>query len=564
MGKVKFTKMDGAMFRKMIICGANRLTAHKGRINALNVFPVPDGDTGTNMSFTALAAAREVEGLATKDIYQVAKAAASGALRGGRGNSGVIFSQFFRGFCRALEGKTEIGTKDIAQALNQANKTAYKAVMRPQEGTMLTVWRHMAETSIKIAQDSNDLGLFMKEIMAEGYAMLKRTPDMLPVLKQAGVVDSGGEGIMVFFEGMVQGVASRNPQIVAEGSHIVEEALDFSALSTLKPEDITFGYCTEFFVNVTGFSDEDEDGFKQYLDTMGDSIALVCDDEIVKVHIHTDHPGAVMEYALKIGALSSIKIDNMRLQHHGAVSFLDAKENVDLFNPTTTNERREIGVIAVSSGKGLKQIFEEIGVDLVIEGGQTMNPSAEEIAKAVKSLNAQNVIILPNNKNIILAARQAAHLCHDSPVKVKVKVGVVEAKTIPQGINAMFNYLPDLPFDENLKQMGKALDEIVTGQITIAVRDTDLDGQNIKEGDFIGILEGKIVCTHKELQETAAQLANIMLAEGCDIFTIYAGAEADQAQTQQIGKYITENYQNCELTVTNGGQAVYNYIFSAE
>ncbi|MCL2235716.1 MAG: DAK2 domain-containing protein [Defluviitaleaceae bacterium] len=558
MAKGKVTKMDGAMLRRMIICGSNRLMAHKGRINALNVFPVPDGDTGTNMSFTALAAAREVEKLDTNDIYEVAKAAASGALRGGRGNSGVIFSQFFRGFSRALEGHASVGTRELADGLNSANKTAYKAVMRPQEGTMLTVWRAMAEVSTNYAYSTDDLGVFMKEIMAEGYETLKRTPDMLPVLKQAGVVDSGGEGIMVFFEGMVQGFGSRNPQIVAEGSDHVEEAPDFSALAAINPEDITFGYCTEFFINVKGFDDDAEDTFKAYLDTMGDSIALVSDDEIVKVHVHTDHPGAVMERAMEIGPLSNLKIENMRFQHHGAVSFLDAKENVDLFAQSNRNERREIGVIAVSSGKGFKEIFTEIGVDFIIEGGQTMNPSAEEIAKAANALNADNVIILPNNKNIILAAQQAIHLCENC------NVAVIESKTIPQGIAAMFYYLPDNSMEENLEAMGEGLDDVVTGQITIAVRDTELDGQNVKEGDFIGILEGKIVCTHEDLNITAAELVNAMMSADYDMFTIYSGADADDATTAQIQAYVTENFENCELTVAHGGQAVYNYIFSAE
>ncbi|MCL2854879.1 MAG: DAK2 domain-containing protein [Defluviitaleaceae bacterium] len=556
--KPRIEKIDGAMLRRMIICGSNRLMAHMGRINALNVFPVPDGDTGTNMSFTALAAAREVEKLDTTDICQVAKAAASGALRGGRGNSGVIFSQFFRGFSRGLEGMEAAGTQEIAEALNQANKVAYKAVMRPQEGTMLTVWRHMAEVSTNIAYSTNDLSLFMKEIMAEGYDALKRTPDMLPVLKQAGVVDSGGEGIMVFFEGMALGVRSRNPQIVAEGSNEVEEGPDFSALAAINPDDITFGYCTEFFINVKGFSEKAEGEFKVYMDTIGDSIAVVSDDEIVKVHVHTDHPGAVMEEAMKIGPLSHIKIDNMRFQHHGAVSFLDAKENVDLFAPSATNERRELGVIAISSGKGFKEIFAEIGVDYIIEGGQTMNPSAEEIAKGAALLNADNVIILPNNKNIILAAQQAAELCENS------NVAVVESKTLPQGIAAMFNYLPDNGFETNLEEMRAALSDVTTGQITVAVRDTELDGKHVKEGDFIGILEGKIICAHKQLEPAAAELADAMMAGGYDMFTIYTGTDAEFAQTAHIEAHLADNYPGCEVTTAVGGQVVYNYIFSAE
>ncbi|MCL2575949.1 MAG: DAK2 domain-containing protein [Defluviitaleaceae bacterium] len=545
----KITKIDGLMFRKMIICGANALVLQKERINSLNVFPVPDGDTGTNMSLTAIAAAREVEKMDTADIFAVSKAAASGALRGGRGNSGVIFSQLFRGFSKALEGLTEVGTKQIAAAMEQASKTAYKAVMRPQEGTILTVGRHMAEIAQKYAKATDDVQIFAREILAQGHDILKKTPDMLPVLKQAGVVDSGGDGLMVFLGGAMEGVNAVDPQINAESAANNKSGEDYSALAAINPEDITFGYCTEFFIHTKNFGEPAEDEFKVYLETIGDSVAVVTDDEIVKIHVHTDNPGTVMEYAMSHGMLSAIKIDNMRIQHHEASSFAPSMP---------AEPRKNIGVVAISSGDGFKEMFLGLGADCIIEGGQTMNPSAEDIAKGIASVNADNIIVLPNNKNIVLAAEQSVYLCEGQNVQI------IPTKTMPQGIAVLMNYLPEEGLDDNLEDMKGALGDVTTGQVTIAVRDSELDGQSIAQGHYIGILEGKIVCTNASLEMTAKGLIDIMMTSHCDIITIFTGAEATDEQTTAIEGYISRKYVDCEVTMAFGGQAVYNYIFSAE
>ena len=540
----KLVKIDGKLLRKMIICGTNKLIENKERVNSLNVFPVPDGDTGTNMVMTAIAAAKEVHKLDTDDIFVVAKAAASGALRGGRGNSGVIFSQYFRGFSRSLEGQKSAGVKEIASAFVQASNTAYKAVMRPQEGTILTVGRHMAETAQKTASQFDDINAYAENIIKEGYAMLERTPDMLPVLKQAGVVDSGGDGLMCFLVGAMEGVLANNPQI-NEDTPEKDKSADFSAITAINPEDITFGYCTEFIINVKNFSEQDEDKLKAYLETMGDSVATVADDDIVKAHVHTDDPGAVLSYAIKIGGISDIKIDNMRLQHEA----FDTKEAVQ--------PKKDLGVLAIASGAGFKEIFTDLGADYVIEGGQTMNPSAEDIAEGIKKINADSVMILPNNKNIILAAEQSAYLCEG------INVAVVTSKTMPQGISAMMNYLPEEDFETNKSAMDEGLGAVKTGQVTIAVRDTELDGHTIVEGHYIGILEGKIACTNADLMETAKELADQM-AKDCDMFTIFPGTDATEAQTESLQAYVGEKHTDCEVISAYGGQAVYNFIFSAE
>ena len=542
----KLTRIDGRLLRKMIICGTNNLIKNKERVNSLNVFPVPDGDTGTNMVMTAIAAANEVYRLDTDDIFVVAKAAASGALRGGRGNSGVIFSQYFRGFSRSLEGQTSIGVREMASAFVQASNTAYKAVMRPAEGTILTVGRHMAETAQKFAQQGDDIQLFAKHIIDEGYTMLKRTPDMLPVLKQAGVVDSGGDGLMCFLVGAMEGVDAVNPQIDTDTPSEKSAAADFSAITAMKPEDITFAYCTELIIHVKNFSETDEDKLKVFLESMGDSVATVADDDYVKLHVHTDKPGAVLEYALKIGPIDEIDINNMRLQ------------NEALMEADAPQEKKVMGVLAIASGAGFKEIFMDLGADYVIEGGQTMNPSAEDIARGVEKINADSVMILPNNKNIILAAEQAVYLCEG------VQVAVIPSKTMPQGISALMNYLPEEDFEANVNDMKEGLSTVSTGQVTVAVRDTELDGHSITEGHYIGILEGKIACTHADLQVTATQLVDIMLAGAYEIFTIFPGAEADEAQTAAIEGHLARKHPDCEATTAFGGQAVYNYIFSAE
>ena len=562
--KQRITKIDGRMLRNMIIEGSNRLTANKARIDALNVFPVPDGDTGTNMSLTALAAAKEVAKLDTDDVFAVSKAAASGALRGGRGNSGVIFSQLFRGFSKAIENHKSIGIAEIASGFSGASKTAYKAVMRPQEGTMLTVARHMAESAEKFVRNSKgtiDIDTFLQNVLDEGRIILNKTPDMLPVLKQAGVVDSGGEGIVVFFRGMIDGMYAQDVELATAAAEPQEEQISFSALANFSAEEITFGYCTEFFINVQGFTEDDEDKFKAYLETMGDSIALVSDDEIVKVHVHTDLPGAVMEKAMEIGPLSNLKIENMRFQHHGAVTFLDSGENQALFTaPTAQAEAKDLGIVAISSGAGFKQIFEELGADYIVEGGQTMNPSAEDIVLAINKINAPNIIILPNNKNIILAAKQTAHLCPEK------NISVIESINLPQGIAAMISYMPDSSAEENLKCMEETLDKVTVGQITHAVRNTEIDGTKVKKGDFMGLLGGKIVCSCKELGTSVKELIDAVMADDPDVLTVYLGEDAkdNAAANEEIESYVAEKYSGCELEIVLGGQPVYHYIFAAE
>jgi len=549
----RIAKIDGKMLRAMIICGANRLTANKARINALNVFPVPDGDTGTNMSLTAIAAAREVEKITENDILAVSKAAASGALRGGRGNSGVIFSQLFRGFSKSLENANAktIGSAEFAAALANASKTAYKAVMYPQEGTMLTVARHVGEIAEKTHKGFKDIEAFAGELHTAGQVILKKTPDMLPVLKQAGVVDSGGEGLVVFFAGAIEGMRTQNPKVATDSEQAEDAPANFAALDSIAPEDITFGYCTEFLIVTSNFNETTESRLKAFLETMGDSVALVADDEIVKVHVHTENPGKVLERAMSIGQLDAIKIDNMRIQHAEQTAVTSAIPPADL---------KEIGVVAVVSGDGFKEIFQELGVDYIIEGGQTMNPSAEDIAQGVAQVHAKNVIILPNNKNITLAAQQATYLCEGK------NVSVIETKSLPQGISAMIGYMPDVGLDENLEAMQEGLAGVCTGQITNAVRDTTYNGQDVREGDYIGILDGKIICSHEELDIAAKELINAMMQDSPAMFTIFTGADVQDgdATLASIQGYLGENYEDCEVDVAHGGQAVYHYIFSAE
>lgn len=545
----RIARIDGKILRSMIISGANKLAANIERINALNVFPVPDGDTGTNMSLTAIAAAKEVEKLDTEDVFTVSKAAASGALRGGRGNSGVIFSQIFRGFSKALEGLStnSIGPTEIARALTNASKTAYKAVMRPQEGTMLTVARYMSEVAERIAGNYKDLEDFAADILKEGQIILKKTPEMLPILKQAGVVDSGGEGLVVFFAGAIEGMRAKDIQLVLDVPQAQNEVKNTADFTKFSAEEINFGYCTEFFIITSNFNEAAEARLKSYMETMGDSIALVADDEIVKIHIHTDRPGAVMEKAMAIGPLSNLKIENMRLQHQGLA------ESVSVL------EEKEVGVVVVSSGMGFRKIFEELGADCIIEGGQTMNPSAEDIAQSISQVRAENVIVLPNNKNTVLAAQQAVEFCEGK------NVSVIETKSMPQGVAALVSYDPDATLEENLESMADSCGDVVTGQITVAVRNTALDGKEVREGDFIGILDGKIVCTHPEIDILAKELLNIMMVSTPDILTMYVGEKAEASPANaSIEAYIRENYSDCELDIAFGGQAIYHYIFSAE
>jgi DAK2 domain fusion protein YloV len=545
-------KIDGNMLKKMIIAGANELNRHRQAIDALNVFPVPDGDTGTNMSYTLLAAAREAAKLENPTVYEVAKAASDGSLRGARGNSGVILSQLFRGFAKGLLGKEFAEAADIADAFVKGYETAFKAVMKPREGTILTVAREIGVKARECADNSLELSDMMDETMAHGYAVLDDTPNMLAVLKQAGVVDAGGKGLLLVIEGAIASVDIVGDILVDEYDKSSSASVSAAAVSD---EHIEFGYCTEFIVNIQTASEMLENRVKSYLETVGDSIVVVADGNIMKVHVHTENPGLVLEYAIKEGTLSNIKIENMREQHEE----LSGQNNVVFANnPTPPETRKEIGFVAVVAGSGLQEIFKSLGVDVIVDGGQTMNPSAEDIAIAAQKANADEVIILPNNKNIILAAKQAVKLCKEQ------KLHVVPSETIPQGISAIISYTAGMSGEENAEQMFDAAGIVKTGQITHAVRATTVNDIEIEEGDFLCIFENEIIATQKELDNAAKELIEKMLETGDEYVTIYHGADAKEENAAQIAEHINTKYPNITIDVQNGAQPVYYYIVSVE
>jgi len=556
------TRIDGRLLRQMMIAGAERLAAQKDYVDSLNVFPVPDGDTGTNMSLTALAAAREVEKLdadmATAE--DVAKAASGGALRGARGNSGVILSQLFRGFAKGLEGCADAGVDELARALAKATETAYKAVMKPKEGTILTVAREIGEKALEVSFETDDLKAAVSAVIAHGYDTLNKTPEMLPVLKQAGVVDAGGQGLLTLLEGAAAAADdSYVPQVAVDAAPTKLDA-DFSALNTFSHEDITFGYCTEFFVIMEEANDEAEEELKAYLSDIGDSIVVVTDDNFIKIHVHTDNPGMALEKALTFGALDGLKIENMRLQHAEATAqakvpaapVYHADENSS-FTPI----EKTMGFVVVSVGDGFKSVFEGLGADVVIEGGQTMNPSTEDILAAVEKVPAENVIILPNNKNIVLAAQQATYLSEK-------KIFVVPTKSVPQGISALLAYMPMSGAAENAAVMEEAAGLVRTGQITYAVRDTVIDDKEIKEGDFLCMVDGRIELVCQSLESGAKALLETMLADGGEVATIFYGAEVSEADAQALGDAVGAKFPDCEMDVQCGAQPLYFYIFSVE
>lgn len=555
---MSFTKIDGKLLRKMIISGANNLNKNKQIVDELNVFPVPDGDTGTNMSLTVLAAAREVEKTNTNNIHEVAKAAANGSLRGARGNSGVILSQLFRGFAKGLEGIESADTYAIANAYKKGVETAYKAVMKPKEGTILTVAKEIASKAIQLAYETDDLEVLLKETLEYGKEILNKTPDMLPVLKQAGVVDAGGKGLLFILSGAFKSIYKNEDIYVDEPGQ--SKQTDFSALASIDESSITFGYCTEFFVNLKNATDNIADKLKKYLSSVGDSIVVVNDDEIIKVHVHTDNPGLVLEKALSIGELSNIKIDNMRQQHTSKIDFKDLNnvkdKNIKL--QENSNNKKEVAFIAIAMGKGISEIFENLGADVVIEGGQTMNPSTEDILKAIESLNANDIIILPNNKNIILAANQAGKL-----VKNK-NISVLPTKTIPQGISAMISYDDSKEINSSIEIMKNAISEVKTGQLTFAVRDTIVNDIEIKQGNILGIIENDIKVVCGTLDEATKEVLKELINEKSEIVSIYYGQEVTENQADELADYISENYPNCDVEVHNGEQPLYYFIISVE
>lgn len=549
--KVKLKQLEAKQLQAMVIAGAQLLDEKKQMINELNVFPVPDGDTGTNMSLTMLAAAKEVERIEAKTIAEVAKAAAVGSLRGARGNSGVILSQLIRGFAKGLEEHTEVDTIVLANALQKGVDTAYKAVMKPKEGTILTVAREMAIRALEISLETSDIEVFMKEILEYGYQILNKTPDMLPVLKEAGVVDAGGQGLLSIMEGAAR-VIIENLEVEIKKPEIYASEAAFSALRHFKTEDITFGYCTEFIVEREPSLDYDEEGVKSYLEGIGDSIVVVSDEDYIKVHVHTDNPGMALQKGLEFGALNQIKIENMRTQHS---TIFDGRSQQEA-EPQVP--KKDLAFVAVAAGSGIAEIMKSLGVDIVIEGGQTMNPSTEDILKAVKACHAEAVIVLPNNKNIILAAEQAA------AIEEEAKVHVVPTKTLPQGISAMIakdGTSKDIA--EIIEHMEEAIALIQTAQITIAVRDTVIEGENITEGEYLGILEGKIVVHHSELKDTFTSLLQAM-KQDAEVVTIYYGEEITEDTALSFKEEAEAIYQEADIELYNGAQPVYYFMISAE
>lgn len=556
-------RIDALMMKKCFLAGAKALEARKDYINELNVFPVPDGDTGTNMTMTIMAAVREINKITDVTVDNLCKAMSSGSLRGARGNSGVILSQIFRGFTKELKGLEYLEVTDLGNSIQHAADTAYKAVMKPKEGTILTVIKAGAERSVELLMEgeSRDMVAFAEEVAAYMEDTLKRTPDMLPVLKQAGVVDSGGEGLMTFVRGALAALQGKEVDLDISGV----DAKASPAITTGSSEDaadIKFGYCTEFIIMLERDQDKVEKELKAYLQDIGDCVVVVADDEIVKVHVHTNHPGLAFEKALTYGSLTSMKIDNMREEHQEklirdaeTVAKQQAAEDQKEEEP---KEHKADGFVVVSAGDGLSDIFKDLGADEVIEGGQTMNPSTEDILQAVEKVPADTVYILPNNGNIILAAEQARNLTEDK------KVVVIPSTNIPQGIAAMINFMPGQPAEENTQQMTEEMGNVKSGQVTYAVRDTRMDGQEIKQGDYMGIADKKIVAVEKSLPEVTVELVEGMIDEESELVSLYYGADVTEKDAEAVADLILKDHDDLEVEVQYGGQPVYSYFVSVE
>lgn len=537
--------VDGKILKNALISAACLLEKNKKQVDALNVFPVPDGDTGTNMSLTLMAAANEIKKSDSLNIEEIADLAAKGSLRGARGNSGVILSQLLRGFAKALRGKKQASTLVLAEAFQKAALTAYKAVMKPTEGTILTVARQASEHAVRIAPNEKDINKFMADVVKSAQRSLEKTPDMLPVLKQAGVVDAGGKGLIYILMGATQDI-STDFEIASDTVHPKADA------TVHIDDEIVFGYCTEFIINDTESTKIET--FRKTISGYGDSMLVVGDDSIIKVHIHTNNPGKILEYAVELGELSDIKIDNMRRQHRSIV--FNNQDDINNEDDKVT-EIKEISIIAVAAGDGLKKIFKDLGVDYVISGGQTMNPSAEDILDAVEKLNSDNIIILPNNSNIIMTAEQTTHL-------TEKKIHVIPTKTIPQGISALIAFNQDLDVYQNVERMVEALNMVKTGQVTYAIRDTDFDGMKIKKDDILGILDKKINNSGSDIDKVALELIDSMVDDDSEIITIYAGDQISEQQGEQLKKELEQRYEDYEVELYMGGQPVYYYIISVE
>lgn len=554
--------IDAKMLSKMFLAGAKNLENKKEWINELNVFPVPDGDTGTNMTMTIMAAAKEVKALPEDaDMMTICKAISSGSLRGARGNSGVILSQLFRGFTKGIREEKEISVPVFAAAFDRAVETAYKAVMKPKEGTILTVAKGGAAKAKELAEEGvTDLGAFFDGVIKHAEYVLDQTPEMLPVLKQAAVVDSGGQGLVQVLKGAYDAFLGKEIDLTIEDT---KEALTKQAASNREATvqaEIKFGYCTEFIILLSrNFNIRTEMDFKAYLESIGDSIVVVADDDVVKVHVHTNDPGLAIQKALKYGALSNMKIDNMRLEHQEKLFKMSEKEKKEQKEQEKEEEvHKETGFIAVSVGEGINEIFKGLGVDHIIEGGQTMNPSTEDMLNAIEAVNADTIYILPNNKNIILAANQAQSLVKDK------KIIVIPTKTVPQGITAVINYVPELGPEENAQSMQEEIHNVKTGQVTYAVRDTMIDDKEIKQGDYMGIGDAGILSVGAEMEEVTLKMVDEMVDEDAELISIYYGEEVEEVLAEQLKADVLKKYPKCDVELQYGGQPIYYYIVSVE
>lgn len=565
---MEITSINSKLLARMFLAGAKNLDSKKEWINELNVFPVPDGDTGTNMTMTIMSAAKEVSSLTDPTMAELAKAISSGSLRGARGNSGVILSQLFRGFCKVIKEYDEIDVTILCEACQKAVETAYKAVMKPKEGTILTVAKGAAEKALELSDDTEDVVTFVEEVIKQAEYVLDQTPEMLPVLKQAGVVDSGGQGLVQVLKGAYDALIGKEIDYTIEGAPTGAAPAKISAETEA---EIKFGYCTEFIIVLNApMSDNEEHAYKAFLESIGDSIVVVADDEIVKTHVHTNDPGLALQKALTFGSLSKIKIDNMREEHQEKLikdsqklaaqqkAEEEAYEAAQADEKTNNMPAKEMGFVSVSIGEGMNEVFRGLGVDYLIEGGQTMNPSTEDMLNAIEHVNAKTVFILPNNKNIIMAANQAVDLVEDK------QIIVIPTKTIPQGITALVNYIPDHSAEENKEQMMAEIENVKTGQVTYAVRDTEIDGKTIKQNDFMGIGDKSILSVGTDLKATTLEMVDAMVDEDSAIVSIYFGSDSDEDSANELAAAIEEKYPDVEVEVNDGGQPIYYYVISVE
>ena len=546
--------INASMLAEMFLAGAANIEAKKEFINELNVFPVPDGDTGTNMSLTIMAAAKEVTALEKPDMLALSKAISSGSLRGARGNSGVILSQLFRGFTKAIRETKEIDVPTLAEALDKARATAYKAVMKPKEGTILTVARGIAEKGFEMAEETDDLEVFIPAVLEHAEYVLSKTPDMLPVLKEAGVVDSGGQGLLEVLKGAYDAFLGKDIDYSmiapSAGSGVAKISAETNA-------EIKFGYCTEFIIMTEKeFTEKDEVEFKAFLESIGDSIVCVADDDVVKIHVHTNDPGLAIQKALTYGQLTRMKIDNMREEHEEKL--LKEAQKLEEEKKQKKAEQKEFGFIAVSIGEGLNEIFKELGVDYIIEGGQTMNPSTDDMLTAIDEVNAKHVFIFPNNKNITLAANQAKSLVKDK------EVIVIPTKTVPQGITAMINFVPDMTAEENEELMLQEIQNVKTGQVTYAVRDTHIDDKEIHKDDIMGIGDSGILSVGTDILETTKDMVAQLVDEESALISIYYGTDVEEADAMKLAEELEALYPDLDIDTHSGGQPIYYYVLAVE